>query len=98
MVTLDLDAADCRNAAELIDIYLPLALKDFYEAGEFDSLEYVRSMLKVYDELKKAAGEEKRRRCPKRHIIEEMEANKMEDDDRLEMGFDPYLGCYTDDC
>lgn len=37
-------------------------------------------------------------RCPKRHIIEEMEANKMEDDDRLEMGFDPYLGCYTDDC
>lgn len=57
MVKLDLDAADCKNAAELIDIYLPLALKDFYEAGEFDNLEYVRSMLRVYDELKKAAGE-----------------------------------------
>ncbi len=21
-----------------------------------------------------------------------------EDDDNLEMGFDPYMGCYTDDC
>ena len=21
-----------------------------------------------------------------------------EDDDALQMGFDPYLGCYTDDC
>ena len=36
--------------------------------------------------------------CPKRHIIEEMEADKLENDDRLEMGFDPYLGCYTNDC
>lgn len=57
MVTLDLDKDDCRNAAELIDIYLPQAFKDFYEAGEFDNIEYVRSMLRVYDELKKAAEE-----------------------------------------
>lgn len=56
MVTLNLDAEDCKNAAELIDIYLPLALKDFYEAGEFDNIEYVRSMLHVYDELKSAGG------------------------------------------
>lgn len=55
MITLNLDADDCRNAAEMIDIYLPLALKDFYEAGEFDNIEYVRSMLRVYDELKRAA-------------------------------------------
>ena len=54
MVTLNLDADDCRNAAELIEIYLPLALKEFYEAGEFDNIEYVRSMLKVYDEMKRA--------------------------------------------
>ena len=59
MVTLDLTPDDCKNAAELIDIYLPLAFKDFYEAGEFDNLEYVRSMLRVYDELNRAAtGEE----------------------------------------
>lgn len=57
MVTLNLDKADCKNAAELIDIYLPMAVKDFYEAGEFDNIEYVRSMLRVYDELKKAAEE-----------------------------------------
>ena len=57
MVTLNLDKADCKNAAEMIDNYLPLAFKDFYEAGEFDNIEYVRSMLRVYDELKKAAEE-----------------------------------------
>ena len=55
MVTLNLDKADCKNAAEMIEIYLPMAFKDFYEAGEFDNIEYVRSMLRVYDELKKAA-------------------------------------------
>lgn len=55
MVTLDIDAADCRNVAELIDIYLPQACHDFYEAGEFDNLDYLRSMLRAYDELKKAA-------------------------------------------
>lgn len=57
MVTLNLDKEDCKNAAEMIDIYLPMAIKDFYEAGEFDNIEYVRSMLHVYDELKKAAEE-----------------------------------------
>lgn len=54
-VSLNLDPHDCKNAAELIEIYLPLAFKDFYEAGEFDNLEYVRSMMKVYDEMKRAA-------------------------------------------
>ena len=60
MVTLNLDKADCKNAAEMIEIYLPMAFKDFYEAGEFDNIEYVRSMLRVYDELKKAAEEDER--------------------------------------
>ena len=58
MVTLNIDAADCKNAAELIDIYLPMAFRDFYEAGEFDNIEYVRSMLRVYDELKREAEKE----------------------------------------
>lgn len=57
MITLNLDKADCKNAAEMIEIYLPMAFKDFYEAGEFDNIEYVRSMLRVYDELNKAAEE-----------------------------------------
>ncbi len=55
MVTLNLDKSDCKNAAEMIEFYLPLAFKDLYEAGEFDNIEYVRSMLRIYDELKKAA-------------------------------------------
>ena len=59
MVTLNLDKEDCKNAAEMIDIYLPEAFKDFYEAGDFDNLEYVRSMLRVYDELTAAAKGER---------------------------------------
>ena len=55
MVTLNLGVEDCQNAAEFIDLYLPLALKEFYEAGELDNIEYLRSMLAVYDELKRAA-------------------------------------------
>lgn len=35
-------------------------------------------------------------RCPKREKAEE--AAYEPDDSNLEMGFDPYLGCYTDDC
>lgn len=57
MVNLNLEKEDCKNAAEMIEIYLPLAFKDFYDAGEFDNIEYVMSMLNVYDELKKAAEE-----------------------------------------
>lgn len=58
MVTLNLDKADCKKAAEMLDLYLPpVAFRNFYEAGEFDNNEYVRSMLRVYDELKKAAEE-----------------------------------------
>lgn len=34
--------------------------------------------------------------CPKRD--EAVEAEYGEGDGDLEMGFDPYLGCYTDDC
>lgn len=30
--------------------------------------------------------------------IDYLEDNFYEDWDNLEMGFDPYLGCYTDDC
>lgn len=57
MIKLNLDKDDCRNAAELIDIYFPKALSVLYEAGEFDNIEYIRSMLRVYDELKRASEE-----------------------------------------
>ena len=55
MVTLNLEPEDCKNAAELIETYWPLALKDYYEIGELDNIEYIRSMLRVYDELNRAA-------------------------------------------
>lgn len=57
MVTLNIDAADCRNVAELIELYLPQACKDFYDAGEFDNIDWLRSMIAAMDELKRAAEE-----------------------------------------
>ena len=37
--------------------------------------------------------------CPKSELVKEKQAAEFElDDSNLEMGFDPYLGCYTDDC
>ena len=57
MVTLNLNKDDCKNAAELIEIYLPQACHDFYEAGEFDNIEWMRSMIAAMDELKRAAKE-----------------------------------------
>ena len=37
--------------------------------------------------------------CHKRHLVEDKLAEECEPSDAdLEMGFDPYLGCYTDDC
>ena len=57
MVTLNLDKADCKNVAELIEIYLPQACKDFYDAGEFDNIDWLRSMIAAMDELNRAAKE-----------------------------------------
>lgn len=57
MITLNLDKDDCRNVAELIEIYLPQACRDFYEAGEFDNLDWLRSMIAAMDELKRVAEE-----------------------------------------
>ena len=59
MVTLNIDAADCRNVAELIELYLPQACKDFYDAGEFDNIDWLRSMIHAMDELKRIAKEAK---------------------------------------
>lgn len=55
MITLNIDSADARNVAELIELYLPQACKDFYDAGEFDNIDWLRSMIHAMDELKRAA-------------------------------------------
>lgn len=57
MITLNIDKGDCRNVAELIELYLPQACKDFYDAGEFDNIDWLRSMIRTMDELKRAAEE-----------------------------------------
>ena len=57
MITLNIDRADAGNVAELIELYLPQACKDFYDAGEFDNIDWLRSMIHAMDELKRAAKE-----------------------------------------
>ena len=36
--------------------------------------------------------------CPKADLVMEKQEAEEPSDYDLEMGFDPYLGCYTDDC
>lgn len=55
MITLNIGREDCRNVAELIELYLPQACRDFYDAGEFDNIDWLRSMIAAMDELKRAA-------------------------------------------
>lgn len=57
MITLNIDRADAKNVAELIELYLPQACKDFYDAGEFDNIDWLRSLIRAMDELKRAAKE-----------------------------------------
>lgn len=57
MIELNLDKDDCKNVAELIEIYLPQACRDFYEAGDFDNIDWLRSMIAAMDELKRVSGE-----------------------------------------
>lgn len=57
MITLNIDRADAKNVAELIELYLPQACKDFYDAGEFDNIDWLRSLIHSMDELKRAAKE-----------------------------------------
>ena len=59
MVTLNLDKDDCQNAVEMIEIMMPEYLKTLIKMNELDNLEYLRSMLKVHDELD-AAGKGER--------------------------------------
>lgn len=57
MVKLNLDVADCANAAVLIEQYFFQNIRD---DPEIDNLNYVRSLLAAHDELTAAAAGERR--------------------------------------
>ena len=54
MVTLNLDREDCKNIAEILELFFFENIKVLLEAGELDNIDYVRSILKSLDELKVA--------------------------------------------
>ena len=57
MVSLNIDRYDCTNAAKFIEIYFFQNIRD---DEDMDNLEYLRSLLRVIDELKRAAKDEAR--------------------------------------
>ena len=52
MIELKLDKCDARNAANLIETYFFLNIR---ECEDIDNIEYVRSLLRCLDELRAAS-------------------------------------------
>lgn len=52
MVTLNLDADDCKNLADMIEIYFFANIRD---DEDMDNIDYLRSMLRGLDELRSAS-------------------------------------------
>lgn len=56
MVTLHIDGNDARNAADLIEIYFFTNIRD---DPEMDNIDYVKSLIRVFDELRRVEREGK---------------------------------------
>lgn len=54
MITLKLERADIENLIEFFDLSFFDHLKKFLDADELDNMEYLKSMVRVYDELDRA--------------------------------------------
>lgn len=52
MVELDINKDDCKNAAEVLEIYFFQNIRD---DEDIDNLEYVKSLLRVIDELNRVS-------------------------------------------
>lgn len=51
MITLYIDREDARNAYDFMDLEFFPHLKNLLEIHELDNREYIRSLLRVMDEL-----------------------------------------------
>ena len=57
-VGLDLEPGDLRNIVELFEDQFFAHLKFLLDEGELDNIDYLRSMLRIYDQLRAAQAEE----------------------------------------
>lgn len=57
-VELDLEPGDLRNIVELFEDQFFEHLKFLLDEGDLDNIEYLRSMLRIYDQLRAAQAEE----------------------------------------
>lgn len=58
MITLNIDREDAQNAYDFMDMEFLPHLKTLLEMDDLDNKEYVRSLLKVMDELLLASQQE----------------------------------------
>ena len=52
MVNLNIDKDDCKVAADFIEMYF---FKNIRDDPDIDNIEYVRSLLRTFDELNRVA-------------------------------------------
>lgn len=57
-VELDLEPGDLRNIVEFFEDQFFQHLKSLLDVGELDNIDYLRSMLRIYDQLRAAQAEE----------------------------------------
>ena len=57
-VHLKLDPSDCKNAAEFIEWEFFNHLKNLLDVGDLDNIDYLRSLIRVLDEMERAGKEE----------------------------------------
>lgn len=57
-VELDLEPGDLRNIVEFFEDQFFEHLKFLLDEGELDNIDYLRSMLRIYDQLRAAQAEE----------------------------------------
>lgn len=55
MITLNIDAEDAKNAYDMMELEFFPHLKNLLDIDELDNRAYVASLLRVMDELEKAA-------------------------------------------
>ena len=55
MITLNIDADDAQNAYDMMELEFFQHLKNLLDIDELDNRRYVASLLRVMDELEKAA-------------------------------------------
>lgn len=59
MVTFDWDKDDCTNLYDFIELYFFKNLYDLYDIDELDNFGYLKSFVKIHDDLESEINKDK---------------------------------------